>query len=274
MKLSRRNLLKGLGGVAVALPMLEAFGEADLFAQSGTRPKRFVLMYAGVSTGTDASGGTLTMTPTATGRDYPLTRALSPLGEAATTWGAPGQGVQGDVSLVTGLTIPWADSVGATPPPGGRSREFHYNTVGPQISGVRGNAERTGAAQGPSADQIAADVISADRTHRSLSYRVQAARYVGDNSINGGQISYRLDDAGRLRGVEAAQGRDVDQVLAQRALEAQHVVDDVARAVREQLDPAGVPVDDPGGELVARGVGHHPRVGLVADAQPVLGEQR
>ncbi len=49
----------------------------------------------------------------------------------------------------------------------------------------------------------------------------------------------------------------------ERAVELEDVVDDVLGAVGEQVDAAGVPLDDPGGELVARGVGHHPGVGLV-----------
>jgi hypothetical protein len=62
-------------------------------------------------------------------------------------------------------------------------------------------------------------------------------------------------------------------VLAEGRLEPQDVVDDVLGAVGEQVDAAGVALDHPGCELVARRVGHHPGVGLVADPQAVLGEQ-
>jgi hypothetical protein len=202
VKLTRRALVQGLAATGLALPALEALSSrGSLAAQSPTAPKRFVMMYAGVSTGTDAADAPR-LTPGTNGAGYELPRGLLPLGTAPTAWGAPGQDVHSDVSIVSGMTVPWAESVGATPPPGGRSREFHYNTVGPQISGMRGGNERTGEARGPSADQIAADVLAGDRPHRSLSYRVQAARYVGDNSVNGGQLSYRRDGSGRLSGID------------------------------------------------------------------------
>ena len=41
--LTRRRFLQGTGGVAVALPFLEAFGGLAL-AQSGTRPKRIIVL--------------------------------------------------------------------------------------------------------------------------------------------------------------------------------------------------------------------------------------
>ena len=81
-------------------------------------------------------------------------------------------------------------------------------------------------------------------------------------------------ERGRLAPLEVAHRGVVDEVLAHRALEPEQVVHDRLGVVAEQLDLAGVPGDRPDGELVARGVGHHPGVGLVADAQAVLGEQR
>ncbi len=59
-----------------------------------------------------------------------------------------------------------------------------------------------------------------------------------------------------------------------RTLEPQHVADDGLRVVAEQRDVAGVAGDGACRELVAGGVGDDSRVGLVADAQAVLGEQR
>ena len=147
LRLGRRALLHGLGGAAAALPALEITRVPEAKAQSTATPKRFVLMYAGVSTGTDASSER-PMIPATVGPGYTLGRALSPLGSGQTAFDTPGYGVQDDVTLVSGLRIPWADADCQEPPPGGRSPGFHYNTVGPQLSGVRGRAQRTGEPRG------------------------------------------------------------------------------------------------------------------------------
>ena len=66
----------------------------------------------------------------------------------------------------------------------------------------------------------------------------------------------------------------VDEVLAHRAVEGEEVLDGGRRVVGQQLDVAGEALDDPGAELVARGVGDDARVGLVADPEAVVGEER
>ena len=65
----------------------------------------------------------------------------------------------------------------------------------------------------------------------------------------------------------------LDQVLAHLAVEVEEVLDDGLGVVAQVGDHAGVPVDDPRAELVARGVGDDPGVRLVADPQAVVGEQ-
>ncbi len=86
-------------------------------------------------------------------------------------------------------------------------------------------------------------------------------------------VSSAASKAARSAALEVAHSCVVDQVLAHRALEAEQVAHHGLRVVAEQLDPAGVPGDRPGGQLVAGGVGHHPGVGLVPDPQAVLAEQ-
>ena len=57
-KLPRRTFLRGLGGVAVALPLLEVMQSSSATAAgSGAIPKRYVFFYGGISTGTYKSGG-------------------------------------------------------------------------------------------------------------------------------------------------------------------------------------------------------------------------
>jgi hypothetical protein len=65
-----------------------------------------------------------------------------------------------------------------------------------------------------------------------------------------------------------------DEMLAHRRVEGQHVVDDGRGVIAEQPDRAGVAADRARGQLVARRIGEHARVGFVTDPQALLGEQR
>lgn len=200
LNLKRRALLKMAGGAALAMPVLELTHGRRAHAGGSAIPKRYVFIYAGMSSGRGGSGEQIT--PSATGTGYDLPRSLWPLGDMPLSYGGTGLGVQDEVSVVSGLTIPWADA-GQTPPPGGRSPEFHYNTVGPVVSGVRGESSRTGSARGESSDQIMARHI-ADDSHRHLTYRVQPVKYVGSNGGGGdaGRISWK-DNGGQLEAVES-----------------------------------------------------------------------
>ena len=87
-------------------------------------------------------------------------------------------------------------------------------------------------------------------------------------------VGHPVDEQRALAGVVRAHLGGVDEVLAHLAVEGEEVLDDVAGRVGELLDRAGVALHRAGGELVAAGVGDQPGVGLVADPQAVLGEQR
>ena len=201
IRLGRRALLRAAGTAVLAMPALELTAPRRVHAGGTAPPKRFVIMYCGMSTGRDGFGQAAV--PLNLGLGYDLPRSLLPLGTDKLTYGGTGFNVQSDVSVVSGLTIPWAESVGATPPPGGKSVEFHYNSVGPSVSGVRGAATRDNPANGPSADQIVADAIAGDTLHRFLSYRVQAVNYVGSNGGDGdsARISWR-DQGGEIVGID------------------------------------------------------------------------
>ena len=45
MKLQRRAVLRGFGGLAIGLPLLEAFGSGTARAQSASPAKRFILCF-------------------------------------------------------------------------------------------------------------------------------------------------------------------------------------------------------------------------------------
>ena len=72
-RLSRRTVLRGLGGIAIGLPFLEAMREKSARAEDGGPPKRLVIMYS--------SNGTVMKDwkPSGTGPDFPITPILSPL---------------------------------------------------------------------------------------------------------------------------------------------------------------------------------------------------
>jgi hypothetical protein len=173
-KLDRRALLRGLGGIAVGLPALEIMGFGRKAHAAGTA--RFVLSYAGVSTG--AYVATDELVPTTVGRGYDVKRALKPLMDA---------GLRDDVSVVSGLVIPWSPNDTTPVPPGGRSRFFHFNTQGPQLAGTSTPAERAGKPRGPTADQLVANVIAGTTKQKVLAYRVQAAA----NHADAGRLSWK-----------------------------------------------------------------------------------
>ena len=202
--LTRRSLLRGLGATAAVLPALELTTESSAKAQDD-EPKRFVVMYGGISAGRDGSGDTHHLRPGRTGAGYDLPRSMAALGTGAIGYGERdrGYGVQDEVSVVSGLKIPWGPD-GAIPP-GGKSVHFHYNTAEPQMSGVRRGPNRSAGVGGTSVDLVVADAIGDGTIHRSLSYRVQAARYItGSNSSGGGldALTTRRAD-GRTRGIDA-----------------------------------------------------------------------
>ncbi len=102
--MSRRTILRGTGGAALALPMLEIMMPKRASAAAAAVPKRFVMLGAGIGLGVDKKPLTLII-PSKTGANYSLTRALSPLGEATYIGDVRGN-VRGDMGMISGLRIP------------------------------------------------------------------------------------------------------------------------------------------------------------------------
>lgn len=180
---ARRTFLRGAAGFAMALPLLESM---QVKAGVGA-PRRYFLGFAGSSIGFPGFEYDQ-LVPDAVGAAYDVKRALQPLMDL---------GIRDDVSVVTGMEIPWGDA--GSVPAGGRVRNWHAKSVAPLISGVRGADDGDERAQGATSDQIAADVLGLDTPHRLLTYRVQAAYYRGSNGDGGdrGRISYR-DEGGSI----------------------------------------------------------------------------
>lgn len=80
-RLNRRTLLRGLAGSTLALPALEIMGPRSARAGGSAPPKRFVLIYCGMSLG--APFADPLAIPTSQGVGYDLPRALLPIGSRA-----------------------------------------------------------------------------------------------------------------------------------------------------------------------------------------------
>ncbi|RYZ05881.1 MAG: DUF1552 domain-containing protein [Myxococcales bacterium] len=194
--LPRRTLLRGLGGVAVGLPVLECMlsGNGEALAQSGALPRRYCVVFAGQSIGGDGwdedkfivAGERKTETghfiaDTAAGAAYPVTTPLKPLEKL---------GLLGDFSMVSNLRIPWnANSVeGAHVPMGGAYRDFHGGGASPLLCGTRSQSSGFRAASITS-DQIVAGLN--ETTLGSLVLRAQPSWYLSGSDFSGRQyISY------------------------------------------------------------------------------------
>jgi hypothetical protein len=202
-RIGRRALLRGAGGLAVGLPLLEIMGGSGR-AQAGggtTPPSRFLLTFGGFSLGADEDGATVDsgVIPDVVGPTWELREATQPL--------AP---VKDELTIVSNLRIPSAP-LGGTPEAGGRSGtldSFHFH-VNPLMSGNRqvGDAFTTDVT-GPSADQIVADAIGGDTLFASLGCRVQALSYVlggssdFDGTFNRDTLSFRAVGSGQIEALQ------------------------------------------------------------------------
>lgn len=194
--LPRRTLLRGLGGVAVSLPVLECMlsPHGDAYAQSGALPKRYAIVFAGQTLGGDGweedksqvagerktEGGHF-IADTSAGTGYAATTPLKPLEKL---------GLMGDFSLVSNLKIPWnPNSVeGADVPAAGAFRDFHGGGASPLLCGTRSTSSSFRAASITS-DQLVAGLNKT--TLDSLVLRAQPSWYLSGSEFAGRQyISY------------------------------------------------------------------------------------
>jgi hypothetical protein len=171
--LSRRSLLRG-AGTALSLPLLEAMFEKNVYAQVATVPKRFVFVYCGIPpVGEEVDK--------ATGKppQFVLPDAPGALNAALKVGLEPLEmlGLKADTSVISGLRIPRTGSGN------GRrfgSNGFHYETMGPLVSGVSDLTDNFSRyALGPSCDWLLADKIGMATRFPSLVYCVQAAEHSG-----------------------------------------------------------------------------------------------
>jgi Protein of unknown function (DUF1552) len=161
--MSRRTILRGAAGAAIALPWLEAMTPRR--ARASTAPKRFIVMFS--------ADGTLPTewTPTGSETSFTLSPILAPLAQH-----------QSDLVIVQGLFQQ------------GGGGDGHQNGIGGMLTGTPLNpgpfagvgAPPAGWATGPSVDQRIADALAAPTPFRSLELGVQVG-----TADNWGRMIYR-----------------------------------------------------------------------------------
>ena len=179
IRLPRRTFLRGLGGIAIGLPVLEAMLDSTGTAYAGGGgqvPQRFVVCFGGFAMGADNDSTPNGIVPTIVGPNYDLQTGTMPFAT---------HGVQDDISIVSGLNIAVGNGGSDVAPAGrngGDSFHFHTNpliTGNRQVGGVFGTT-----VTGPSSDQVVAEQIAGDTTFESLQLRVQALFYNQSGGID------------------------------------------------------------------------------------------
>jgi hypothetical protein len=184
LRITRRSVLRGMGGAAITLPALEIMFDRHgaALAQGMPIPKRYLVCFGGQSLGGDGDPLHNDYVPNTVGPNYDLKSALAPLAT-----------VQSEVSVVSGLSIPTAN--GGAVPAAGRRDDFHVSSLSPLLSGVR-SPDNTAAA-GPTSDQLVAAAIAGTTRFKSLAYRVQVGWYLGVSAPYGRDImSYKTNPGG------------------------------------------------------------------------------
>ncbi len=197
--MNRRTLLRGLGGIAVGLPLLECMldrnGTRLAGAQGESLPKRYGVVFAGQGIGGDEweknqqriRGEFSTedghfVAPAQFGSSYTLTTPLRPLAD-----------LRDHFSIVSGLAIPFNrnSTEGSEVPLAGAYREFHGSGKSPLLCGVRSQSSSF-ACHGVTSDQALAQQWQGSTLFDSLVYRAQPSWYLSGSSYAGRQyISYR-----------------------------------------------------------------------------------
>jgi hypothetical protein len=198
--LRRRTLLRGIGGAAVGLPLLDSMldSHGTALAQGvGTLPKRYAIMFAGQPLGGDdyakneqrINGMNLTeeghhIVPPESGSGYSITTPLRPL-----------RALQADFNLVSGMKIPYNESSvePADVPAGGAFRDFHGGGASPLLCGTRSISPNF-TARSATSDQIVAKLNQGKTAIESLVLRAQPSFYLSGYDFSGRhRMSYRGD---------------------------------------------------------------------------------
>jgi hypothetical protein len=164
--LSRRSLLRGAGGIAIGLPLLEAMlGSRRGHAAEGDPPPRLLVVFSANGTIEDR------WSPVGTEEDFVLDDPADP-GRIL----APLEPFKERLLVLGGL-----DMLSRSHGPGGNGHDLgmgHMLTGTDLVVGPSGVGEFShlpdGSAGGPSIDQVVADLIGQETAFRSLEFGVQA----------------------------------------------------------------------------------------------------
>jgi len=145
LRLSRRAVLRGAGGIAIALPWLEIMGSGRE-ANAADPAQRFVTVYTPGGSVIDNGAGENRWRPTGTETEFTLSSILAPL-----------EAIKHKLLVVDGLSM--------------------YSAVGEQhqagiIAWLTGTTQNN-YAQGPSIDQVIATRISSENAMKSLQMAVR-----------------------------------------------------------------------------------------------------
>jgi hypothetical protein len=174
--LSRRTMLRGLGGALVGLPFLEAMLPKLLFA-ANPPAKRFLTAFCGTVIGNDTYSN-----PGAYGA-LPATLPASWKGLEA---------VRQHVAIVSNLNIPVYNN-GTTPTaPASAYNMQHGTTPATTLAGVTSREAMPVMVNGQTADQYAATGLGAGSKLASLQVRTQLLSYTGSNNNRHGIMSAKV----------------------------------------------------------------------------------
>lgn len=195
--IGRRTFLRGLGGTALALPLLDIMldenGEA--LANGAAVAKRYLVTFGAFSLITDSEEGPDAFIPNALGPGYDIKTALAPVSA---------HGVADKVSVLSGLDVPKA-APSVMPPPGGIN--FFHRKSPAWFCGERvflSTDKVPITATYPSSDQVVADAIDPSETaFHSLVYRGQVKHYYSGTEVwaDDGMMSWRDDGTGTVVGI-------------------------------------------------------------------------
>ena len=191
---SRRAFLRGAGGVAIGLPLLDIMldGHGEALAGGAALPRRYVVTFGGFSLIAESEGAD-GFIPDQTGPGYDLKPALAPLAT---------HGVENHVSVVSGLEFALL-SGGVEPPPGGLN--FFHRKAPAFFCGQRVHLPTTDkvplTSDYSSSDQIVADALDdGTAAFRSLTYRAQVQHYhTVEAWADDGAMSWRKQGSGEAQ---------------------------------------------------------------------------
>ncbi|MFB6352142.1 MAG: DUF1552 domain-containing protein [Bradymonadaceae bacterium] len=176
----------GGASITLALPWLEAMSGSSTSARAAggddSPPTRYVFTFCGSSIGPSTADDDVFVPFNQGSLDNNMAPALEPL-----------EKISEHCTVVSNLEIPWVETEGKTPPPGGRIPQFHGVAQGPLLTGKRAQGSKGWEwISSKTSDQVVADAFGVD----PLVVRAQADLYVAGNQIGHNKKSVSYGEGG------------------------------------------------------------------------------